>query len=264
MQQDSQLNILPPAPKDTADIEVVTTIDTATIETQTDPEEMKLTYAEATNKPNTSKPNTLLLYPNKDSEEMNLVKFLKIGSDFQIKDVRKLQTVDCPSQQDVDKILGRIGNNPSLQEKIKPIRIKKHLTKCIVFGLEPEFTKEQMEASLSQSFGGVHEDLKVLFPIKGRTALKIQTEQGPLAVISAYSSPYNNIMETLQELDCILTNLGDGRFLIYPDLNAYSRAWGYDNEDTRGAQVEDFLLAQQFCLLNETNSPHKFEHCGRK
>ncbi|GBN54884.1 hypothetical protein AVEN_9536-1 [Araneus ventricosus] len=129
MQQDSHLNILLPAPKDRADIEIVTTIDIATIETQSEPEKMKLTYAEATNKPNASKPKTLFLYPNKDSEEKNLVKFLKIGSDFQIKDVRKLQMVDFPSQQDIEKILERIDNNPSLQEKIKPISIKKHIPK---------------------------------------------------------------------------------------------------------------------------------------
>ncbi|GBN64036.1 hypothetical protein AVEN_159137-1 [Araneus ventricosus] len=41
--------------------------------------------------------------------------------------------------------------------------------KYIVYGLEPEFTKEQMEAALSQSFGDVHNDLKVLFPINGGT-----------------------------------------------------------------------------------------------
>ncbi|GBN27841.1 hypothetical protein AVEN_21968-1 [Araneus ventricosus] len=85
-----------------------------------------------------------------------------------------------------------------------------------------------------------------------------------MTVISAYSSPYKNIMETLQELHFILTDLGDEMVLIYADLNAHSRIWGYDNEDTRGIRVEDFLLAQQFYLLNETNSPPTFEHCGRK
>ncbi|GBN88045.1 hypothetical protein AVEN_273898-1 [Araneus ventricosus] len=96
------------------------------------------------------------------------------------------------------------------------------------------------------------------------TALKIQTEQGPLTVTSAYSSPYINIMETLQDLHSILTDLGDERVLICADLNAHSRIWGYANEDTRGAQVEDFLLVQQLYLLNETNSPHTFEHRGSK
>ncbi|GBM88158.1 RNA-directed DNA polymerase from mobile element jockey [Araneus ventricosus] len=71
-------------------------------------------------------------------------------------------------------------------------------------------------------------------------------------------------METLQELHSILTDLGDERVLICADLNAHCRIWGYANEDTRGAQVEDFLLAHQLYLLNETNSPPTFEHCGRK
>ncbi|GBL72357.1 hypothetical protein AVEN_115295-1 [Araneus ventricosus] len=77
-------------------------------------------------------------------------------------------SVDCPSQQDVDKILERIGNNPSLK-KIMPIPIKKHLPKRIIYGLEKEFTKEEMEAALSQTFKDIHKDLKVLFLIKGRT-----------------------------------------------------------------------------------------------
>ncbi|GBN58425.1 hypothetical protein AVEN_225385-1 [Araneus ventricosus] len=79
-QQGSRLNILPPAPKNTTDVRIDTSIDTATIETQTEPEERKLTYAEATNKPSTSKSKTLLLYPNKDTEEKNLVKLLKTGN----------------------------------------------------------------------------------------------------------------------------------------------------------------------------------------
>ncbi|GBM02943.1 hypothetical protein AVEN_269858-1 [Araneus ventricosus] len=68
------------------------------------------------------KSKTLLLYPNKDTEEKNLVKLLKteikIGRDFQIEDVRMLKNdgiaVDGPSQQDIDKMLERIGKNPSL------------------------------------------------------------------------------------------------------------------------------------------------------
>ncbi|GBO31609.1 hypothetical protein AVEN_123556-1 [Araneus ventricosus] len=58
-------------------------------------------------------------------------------------------------------------------------------------------------------------------------------------------------METLQKLHSILTGLGDERVLICADLNAHTRIWGYANEDTRGAQVEDFLLAQQLYLPNE-------------
>ncbi|GBM62516.1 hypothetical protein AVEN_37144-1 [Araneus ventricosus] len=94
---------------------------------------MNLTYDEATKKSSTYKPKTLLLYANKDSEEKNLVKLLKteikIGRDFQVKGVSKLHNgeiaVDCPGQQDVDKILELTGNNPSLQEKIKSIASSK-------------------------------------------------------------------------------------------------------------------------------------------
>ncbi|GBM15967.1 hypothetical protein AVEN_108566-1 [Araneus ventricosus] len=111
---------------------------------------------------------------------------LKTGRDFQIKDVRKLQNdgiaVDCPGQQDIDKILERISNNPSLQEKIKPIHVRQNFPKCIIYGLEPEFTKEQMEEALSQSFGEDHKDLKVLFPIKGRTGKTHWVFQTPVTI----------------------------------------------------------------------------------
>ncbi|GBM23743.1 hypothetical protein AVEN_271109-1 [Araneus ventricosus] len=89
--------------------------------------------------------------------------------------------VDCPSQQDVDKILERIGNNPSFQEEIQPISIKKHLPKCIVYSIEPEFTEEQMEAALLQSLGDVHKDLKV-FPIKRRTCKTHWVFQTPVYI----------------------------------------------------------------------------------
>ncbi|GBN57421.1 hypothetical protein AVEN_10580-1 [Araneus ventricosus] len=71
-------------------------------------------------------------------------------------------------------------------------------------------------------------------------------------------------METLQELYSILTDLGDERVLICADLNAHSRIWDYVNEDTRGAQVEDFLLDQQLYLLNEkTSIPHLSTAAGK-
>ncbi|GBM26079.1 hypothetical protein AVEN_12840-1 [Araneus ventricosus] len=113
--------------------------------------------------------------PKSDKSPMAqfLLRVMNEQWDFQIKDVRKLQNdgiaVDCPGQQDIDKILERISNNPSLQEKIKAIHVRQNFPKCIVYGLEPEFTKEQMGEALSQSFGEDHKDLKVLFPIKGRT-----------------------------------------------------------------------------------------------
>ncbi|GBO26579.1 hypothetical protein AVEN_79199-1 [Araneus ventricosus] len=85
-------------------------------------------------------------------------------------------------------------------------------------------------------------------------AIKLQTYQRPLAVISAYSSPYSNIH------DALLTNIGDENAHLGVDLNHHSRVWRYRNEDHRRMQVEDFLTGRQFFLLNETKSPPTFEH----
>ncbi|GBL88766.1 hypothetical protein AVEN_158899-1 [Araneus ventricosus] len=60
--------------------------------------------------------------------------------------------------------------------------MKQNFQKCIVYGLEPEFTKEQMETALSQSFGDVDKDLKVLFPIKGRTGKTHWVFQSPVNI----------------------------------------------------------------------------------
>ncbi|GBN66058.1 hypothetical protein AVEN_88723-1 [Araneus ventricosus] len=78
--------------------------------------------------------------------------------------------------------------------------------------------------------------------IEHTSAIKIQKDQGPLTVISAHSSLYNNIHDTFQELDANLRNIGDEKALKGADLNAHRRVWGYRNEDQRGMQVEDFLL----------------------
>ncbi|GBM69801.1 hypothetical protein AVEN_113722-1 [Araneus ventricosus] len=71
-------------------------------------------------------------------------------------------------------------------------------------------------------------------------------------------------METLQELESILTDLDDQNVLICADLNAHSSVCRYAKEYKRRAHVEDFLLEQQLYLLNETNSQPTFEHCCRK
>ncbi|GBM62498.1 hypothetical protein AVEN_145983-1 [Araneus ventricosus] len=67
-----------------------------------------------------------------------------------------------------------------------------------------------------------------------------------------------------EELDAILTNIGDEKAYKGAELNAHIAVSGYKNEDQRKMQVEDFLLGNQLFLFNEANSPPTFEHRGAK
>ncbi|GBM24615.1 hypothetical protein AVEN_157870-1 [Araneus ventricosus] len=255
--------------------------------------------------------------------------------------------MDCPSEVDTEKILEKIGNKPCLQEKVKQVQIKQQLSKYIVYGLEPETAKEDIEKALFWNFGDLGDkNLNVLFPIKGKTgnthwvfqtplsiyhllkkrkknyrrtgkpidygnsrasrptsslenlqvsqdlgnnACQIIKRQGLFLYLLASTSSSSkqqktlqllnskqtkdrfllyqpirllsgNIHDTLQELDTILTNIGDEKALIGADVNAHRRVSGYKNEEHRG--IED--LGHQLFLLNETNSPLNFREPRRK
>ncbi|GBO28782.1 hypothetical protein AVEN_245220-1 [Araneus ventricosus] len=99
--------------------------------------------------------------------------------------------------------------------------------------------------------------------IRGRTQ-KLPKAKATIAILFCFTLLYQILMTELLVTEILKLNLGDERVLISADLNAHSRIWAYANEDTRGAQEEDFLLAQQLYLLNETNSPPTFRHCDRK
>ncbi|KAF8786050.1 hypothetical protein HNY73_009947 [Argiope bruennichi] len=96
------------------------------------------------------------------------------------------------------------------------------------------------------------------------TTIKIQTNKGPLNIISTYSSPNENIQEAIHEIDQIIDELKEEKIIIGADWNAHNRLRGYSNEDTRGSQVEDFLLAKDLFLQNDANSLPTFEHNSSK
>ncbi|GBO37441.1 hypothetical protein AVEN_266090-1, partial [Araneus ventricosus] len=90
-------------------------------------------------------------------------------------------------------------------------------------------------------------------------AIKVQTEKFPLTIISAYSSPYANIQDTLQEIQEIITSLAGGKILIGADLNGHNTLWGYRDNDTRGNDIFDFILANSLFLNNTQDAPPTFQ-----
>ncbi|GBO42078.1 hypothetical protein AVEN_124526-1 [Araneus ventricosus] len=135
-----------------------------------------VTYADkARGKP--SKPQTILHYANEGSKEDNISNILRKERDIikkiPIKDVRKIRNgiaIDCKSKEDIDAILQEIEGRPDLKAAVKPVQFRQVLPRCIVYGLPLEITKEELEESLHHNFpGSKSEELRVLFPIKGRT-----------------------------------------------------------------------------------------------
>ncbi|GBM53317.1 Putative protein in type-1 retrotransposable element R1DM [Araneus ventricosus] len=86
-------------------------------------------------------------------------------------------------------------------------------------------------------------------------AIKIQLRNFPLTIISAYSSPTENIQLTLQEITEILASLQNENILLGADLNGHNTLWGYKENDTRGNNILDFILANELFLLNNPYGP---------
>ncbi|GBN55454.1 hypothetical protein AVEN_257521-1 [Araneus ventricosus] len=74
-------------------------------------------------------------------------------------------------------------------------------------------------------------------------ALKIQTSSFPITIISAYSSPAQDVHTTLQKIHEIITSLPEEKIIIGADLNGHNTLSGYRSNDNRGKGILDFILA---------------------
>ncbi|GBM59458.1 Putative protein in type-1 retrotransposable element R1DM [Araneus ventricosus] len=90
-------------------------------------------------------------------------------------------------------------------------------------------------------------------------AIKIQMDNNPLTIASAYSSPYSDIQTTLQELSELKASIKEEPILIGADLNGHHEFWGYRNNDTRGNYLLDFVLANGFFILNKPDAPPTYQ-----
>lgn len=87
--------------------------------------------------------------------------------------------------------------------------------------------------------------------------IEISDKGNRIRLISAYSSPKENIENLLIELEPILNTNVD--CLIGGDFNAHNVSWGYTDNDRRGQVLEDFLASTNLIVLNEENAPHTFQ-----
>ncbi|GBO08352.1 hypothetical protein AVEN_113779-1 [Araneus ventricosus] len=84
--------------------------------------------------------------------------------------------------------------------------------------------------------------------------LKIQTSSFPIIIISAYSSPAQDVHTTLQEIQEIISSLPEEKIIIGADLNGHNTLWGYRSNDNRGKDILDFILANNLNIINKPDA----------
>ncbi|GBO01016.1 hypothetical protein AVEN_151532-1 [Araneus ventricosus] len=90
-------------------------------------------------------------------------------------------------------------------------------------------------------------------------ALKIQTSSFPITMISAYSSPAQDVHTTLQEIQEIISSLPEEKIIIGADLNGHNTLWGYRSNDNRGKDILDFILANNLNIINKPDALPTFQ-----
>ncbi|GBN13675.1 hypothetical protein AVEN_140050-1 [Araneus ventricosus] len=90
-------------------------------------------------------------------------------------------------------------------------------------------------------------------------ALKIQTSSFPITIISAYSSPAQNVHTTLQEIQEIISSLPEEKIIIGAELNGHNTLWGYRSNDNRGKDILDFILANNLNIINKPDALPTFQ-----
>ncbi|GBN82729.1 hypothetical protein AVEN_167250-1, partial [Araneus ventricosus] len=105
-------------------------------------------------------------------------------------------------------------------------------------------------------------DLKVisLTPKDNCVAIKIHLNGKPTTIVSAYSSPLEEIEPTLLEIQDITIALQNENLIVGADLNGHHTSWGYNDTSPRGRAIEDLLNSQQLILLNTIDAPPTFYH----
>ncbi|GBN94641.1 hypothetical protein AVEN_222606-1 [Araneus ventricosus] len=90
-------------------------------------------------------------------------------------------------------------------------------------------------------------------------ALKIQTSSFPITIISAYSSPAQNVNTTLQEIQEIISSLPEEKIIIGANLNGNNTLWDYRSNDNRGKDILDFILANNLNIINKPDALPTFQ-----
>ena len=88
--------------------------------------------------------------------------------------------------------------------------------------------------------------------------IKAFLQEEELHISNCYSSPSRKLH--LHTLHLFAEN-----HLITGDFNGHSPAWGYDNTDPRGEEIQDWMMDNQLILINKpTDTPSYFSRAWKK
>ena len=81
--------------------------------------------------------------------------------------------------------------------------------------------------------------------------IKLRLEGNPSSIYTLYSPPPKTLS---------LHNIKpDGeRWIIVGDFNSHSPSWGYPDLDSKGEEVEDWIITNQMVLINHPDDPHTY------
>ncbi|GBO09339.1 Putative protein in type-1 retrotransposable element R1DM [Araneus ventricosus] len=99
-----------------------------------------------------------------------------------------------------------------------------------------------------------------LTPLDNCVAVKVQLQNKSCTLISAYSSPLEDIEPTLLEIQDLLDSIQEESFIIGADLNGHHTSWGYNDTNPRGRAIEDMINLKRMILINPVGAPPTFFH----
>ena len=82
-------------------------------------------------------------------------------------------------------------------------------------------------------------------------AVKLILEKKEITVVNVYCSPE-------KELNLFSLPTTDENLVILGDFNSHSPSWGYEEMNTRGEQVEDWMIEKNLLLINKPSDPPTF------
>ncbi|GBO23144.1 hypothetical protein AVEN_19061-1 [Araneus ventricosus] len=99
-----------------------------------------------------------------------------------------------------------------------------------------------------------------LTPLDNCVAVKIQLQNKPCTLISAYSSPLEDIEPTLLEIQDLLDSIQGESYILGADLNGHHTSWGYNDTSPRGRAIEEMINLKRMILINPVGAPPTFFH----
>ncbi|GBN93599.1 hypothetical protein AVEN_174390-1 [Araneus ventricosus] len=100
----------------------------------------------------------------------------------------------------------------------------------------------------------------ILTPKENAIAIKVNLNNKPCTIVSAYSSPLEEVEHTLQDIQEYINEIQGEDYIIGADLNGQHHNWGYSYTSPRGRAIDHLIGSCRAMLLNTEDAPPSFFH----